>query len=256
MKVKILLFFFFAYPPFIHAQQPNQEHNTTPFDHLALTAGLTTLGFTVEAVTPLVNHFYIKGGLNTFSYTTRQHRIALDDPYGLLNEAFGQNVYYEMRGDARNVHGHLVVDYYPFKKGILYLSSGLYFGSTKLTARGSITNKDGSPAELQSPYEWPALEFNGQKIDITNGQLNAELTLGNPLKPYIGIGVGRAIPRRRLGAKLEVGLLFAGKYTLKQNGVNVETMTTREHNFEDTDALMKIFEYYPMVKVQLNYRLF
>lgn len=255
MKVKILLFFLFVYSPFSIAQQ-QQEQNPPLFSHVALTAGVTTLGITVEAVTPLARHFYLKGGLNYFSYTTHQHRIAIDDPYGLLNEAFGQAVSYEMQGDAKNFHGHLVVDYYPFQKGILYLSGGFYFGNTKLTARGIITNRDGSPAQLQPQYEWPDLEFNGQKIDITNGRLNAELKLGHLVKPYIGIGLGRAIPRRRLGVKMEVGLLFAGNYTLKQNGVNVETMTTKQHNFEDTDAVMDLFKYYPMVKVQLNYRLF
>lgn len=256
MKVNTLLFFFLFSTSLLVAQQKRNEQSSNPFNQVALTAGLTTLGITLEAVTPLNNHFNLKAGLNYFSYNTGQRYISLNDPNGALHQAFGQDVSYRMRGEAKNIHAHLVVDFYPYKKGLLYFSGGFYFGRTKLKASGIITNRDGSPAQLQPPYEWPELEFNGQKIDITNGQLNAELTLGNTVKPYLGIGLGRAIPRRRLGVKLEVGLLLAGKYTLKQNGVDVETVTTRVDNFEDINSTMKVFEYYPMLKVQLNYRLF
>lgn len=245
----LLLVVFFALPT-------TAQDETITFKHFTVATGLTTLGFNLEVATPLSSHFLLKGGFNTYRYTTQSHRFNLDDPYGALQEAFGQRVAYDMNAKMQNIHANLVVDYYPFKGGILYLSGGFYLGKTKLTARGTIVNRDGSPAQLQPPYSWPELEFNGQKLDITNGRLDAELTLGNTIKPYIGLGLGRAVPKRRIGIKVELGLLYAGEYTLKQNGVDLGPIETRADNFEEADTYIRWFKYYPMAKFQLQYRLF
>ena len=237
-------------------QPLSAQEEASPFKHVSVATGITTLGFNLEVATPLSAHFFIKGGFNTYSYSTQTHRFNLDDPYGALQKAFGQHVAYEMKAKMNNVHGSLVLDYYPFKGGILYISGGFYFGKTKLTSNGIIVNRDGTPAQLQPPYDWPELEFNGQKIDITNGRLDATLTLGNTLKPYIGLGLGRAIPKRRFGLKFELGLLYAGEYSLKQNGVEVSSTLNRANNFEEVDTYINWFKYYPMVKFQLQYRLF
>lgn len=246
----------FTSSPFLFAQSTNLEKESHSFKHLTLATGLTTLGFTAEISTPLGQHFALRSGINLFRYSTKTHTINLNDPHGLLHQAFGQDVTYVMRGEAKNMHGHIAIDYYPFKKGVLYISGGFYIGKTQLTASGIIANKDGSSAELQPPYEWPELEFKGQKLDITNGRLDAELTLGHTVKPYIGIGLGRAIPKRRLGIKVELGILFAGSYTIRQNGIQLDQTLTRENNFQKTDSYLNWFKYYPMAKFQLRYRIF
>jgi len=237
-------------------QQTTAQDEATTFKHVTFATGLTTLGFNLELATPLSSHFLLKGGFNTYSYNTQSHRFNLNDPYGVLNEAFGQRVAYNMKAKLNNVHGNLVVDYYPFKGGLFYISGGFYFGKTKLSSQGTIVNHDGSPAQLQPPYFWPELEFNGQKLDITNGRLDAELTLGNTIKPYVGLGLGRAIPKRRFGIKVELGLLYAGDYTLTQNGSPLKRIETKAHNFEEADTYIHWFKYYPMAKFQLQYRLF
>jgi len=255
-RLSFLLQFYLLVGSCVLLAQPTLQHDTEAFKQLTVATGLTTLGFNLELATPLSAHFVLKGGFNTYSYSTQSHRFNLDDPYGALRQAFGQNVAYEMKAKMNNAHGNLVVDYYPFKGGILYLSGGFYFGKTKLTANGIIVNRDGSPAQLQPPYDWPELEFNGQKLDITNGKLDADLTLGNTIKPYIGVGLGRAVPKRRLGVKFELGLLYAGDYELKQNGVELSSTLTRANNFGEVDTYIHWFKYYPMVKLQLQYRIF
>ncbi|WP_353101945.1 hypothetical protein [Myroides odoratus] len=260
MKIKRLSFLLQSSlllgPCILLAQHSTPSQDAEAFKQLTVATGLTTLGFNLEIATPLSPHFLLKGGFNTYSYSTQSHRFNLDDPYGALRQAFGQNVAYDMKAKMNNVHGNLVVDYYPFKGGILYLSGGFYFGKTKLSANGIIVNRDGSPAQLQPPYDWPELDFNGQKLDITNGRLDAELTLGNTIKPYIGIGLGRAVPKRRFGVKFELGLLYAGDYELKQNGVEISPTLARGNNFGEVDAYINWFKYYPMAKLQLQYRIF
>lgn len=258
MKIKrlslqdyLLLFLVVCFTQHIIAQE-----ETPAFKSLTVATGLTTLGFNFEVATPISTHFLLKAGFNTYKYNTQAHRFNLDDPYGALQEAFGQRVAYDMKAKLHNVHANLVVDYYPFIGGVLYVSGGIYLGKTKLSTHGTIVNRDGSPAQLQPPYFWPELDFNGQKLDITNGRLDTELTLGNTVKPYIGLGLGRAVPKRRLGIKVEVGLLYAGEYSLTQNGKNLGPVEKRANNLEEADTYIRWFKYYPMAKFQLQYRLF
>ncbi|MGG5505618.1 MULTISPECIES: hypothetical protein [unclassified Myroides] len=253
----LILFLSFVCPFFSCAQSTTATADDPIFlNHLSIATGLSSLGFSVELATPISNKFFIRTGINTFNYSTRTHAVQLNDPYGALHHAFGQDVAYNMRGRAKNTHVHLLLDFYPLKKGLLYLSTGLYFGRTILSAHGIIANSDGSPAQLQGGAEWPNLVFNDQKLDITNGRLDGELILGNFVKPYIGIGLGRAIPKKRFGVKLEMGLLLAGDYVIKQNGHRLDQTLKKEHNFEAADSYLNWFRFYPMAKAQLSYRLF
>lgn len=238
------------------AQNRRTSPDHEPFQHLTVAAGLSTLGSNLEVATPLSPHFSLKAGISTYKYHTRKRQFNLSDPHGALHLAFGQNVAYSTRAEITNVHGNIVVDYYPFPDGLLYISGGFYFGKTKLLARGTIVNRNGSPAQLQPPFIWPELIFNGKKLDIINGRLDADLTLGNTIKPYLGVGLGRAIPQKRFGVKLEIGVMYAGDYTITQKNSRGGTALLRENNFEKVNAEINWFKYYPMAKFQVQYRLF
>ncbi|MBB1140233.1 hypothetical protein [Myroides sp. WP-1] len=259
MKSKILiltLFLSLLYPFLSAAQSTNTADESYFFNHLSISAGLSTLGFTAELTTPISHKLFLRAGINTFHYNTKTHAVQLNDPYGLLHHTFGQDVSYLMRGQAKNTHGHVVLDFYPLQKGLLYFSTGLYFGRTILSAHGIIANSDGTPAQSRWPSDWPTLAFNNQKLDIINGRLDGELILGNFVKPYFGFGLGRAIPKKRLGVKIEMGLLFSGDYVIKQNGHRLDQTLKKEHNFEAADSYLNWFRFYPIAKAQLTYRLF
>jgi len=238
------------------AQNKGTSPDYAPFQHMTVATGLSTLGGNLEITTPLSSHFSLNAGISIYKYTTRRRQFNLSDPYGVLHKTFGQNVAYSTRAEITNFHGNLVVDYYPVKDGLFYISGGVYFGKTKLLARGTIVNRDGSPAQLQPPFTWPELIFNGQKLDVINGRLDADLTLGNTIKPYLGVGLGRTIPQKRFGVKLELGVMYAGDYTITQENSKGGNVLLRENNFEKVNSEIDWFKYYPMAKLQVLYRLF
>lgn len=226
------------------------------FSHLNVSVGVSTLGINIEAATPLTQNLKLRGGLNFFNFNSSQYDIDIDDENGSLYEAFGIEPTYEMKAKLNTFHAHALVDYYPFKKGIFHLTAGFYIGNTKIKSNGFLTNGEGTPVTILPGYDWPTLEFDGYELDITNGELNAELTLGNVIKPYFGIGLGRAVSKRKFGVKFELGVLYQGDYTLKQNNKKVGTTSDLTASIEDADKYTKWLSWWPMVNLQLNYRIF
>ncbi|MCC9042389.1 hypothetical protein LNQ81_06735 [Myroides sp. M-43] len=237
------------------------RYSTSHYDgvflsHLNVAAGVSTLGFTIEAATPLSERLKLRAGIDVFNFNTKQYDFDIDDTEGTLHEAFGFTPTYESKGSLNAVHGHALVDFYPFKGGILHLTAGAYIGSNKLKAKGILTDGNGTLVELKPGYEWPTIDFDGKELDINHGRLDAELTLGQTIKPYIGIGLGRAVSKKRLGVKFEIGVMYQGDYTLKQNGKTVATTTDINASIEDADKVTKWLKWWPMVNLQLNYRIF
>lgn len=82
-----------------------------------------------------------------------------------------------------------------------------------------------------------------------NGNISAEIKTAS-FKPYLGIGVGRAVPKKRIGFMFEAGVMFWGSPKLYCNG---DELTSEDLGSDDgglMEALSKI-TVYPV----LNFRL-
>lgn len=251
----------FANTTYTLEDQDKGRYSTSHYDggfmsHLNVSAGVSTLGFTFEAATPITESLKLRAGFDVFNFNTKQYDFDIDDNEGSLHDAFGFTPTYEAKGSLNAFHGHALVDYYPFKKGILHFTAGVYLGSNKIKAKGILTDGDGNPAELRPGYEWPTIDFDGKQLNIDNGRIDAELELGQTIKPYFGIGLGRAVSKRRLGVKFELGVLYQGDYTLRQNGQKVVSTSDVEASIQDADQVTKWLKWWPMVNLQINYRIF
>lgn len=266
-KIKLLTFALFCSSSLLAntvnllEDQDKGRYSTSHYDggflsHLNVSAGVSTLGFTMEAATPISESLKLRAGFDFLNLNTSQYDFDIDDSEGTLHDAFGFTPTYETKGSLNMLHGHALVDYYPFRKGILHLTAGVYLGNSKIKAKGLLTDGDGNIVELKPGHEWPIIDFDGNQLDINNGRLDAELVLGQTIKPYFGIGLGRAVSKRRLGVKFEIGILYQGDYTLKQNGKKVISTSDINASIEDTDKVTKWLKWWPMVNLQINYRIF
>ncbi len=236
-------------------KQRDAHYTEKAFSHLNIAVGFSTLGTTIEVATPLASHLKLRAGVNFVDVTTEDSSIDINDPTGVLRKVFGEEVSYATNINAKTFHTNILVDFYPFKKGIFHVTGGLYIGESKLSAKGRVVNRTGADAQLQPGYDWPELEFDGHIITMNEGRINMELTLGNKIKPYLGIGLGRVVSKRRLGVRFEAGVLFSGEYKITQNGKSLPVSNSDVNNFSDIDKYKNLMKYYPMVKLQLNYRI-
>jgi hypothetical protein len=85
-----------------------------------------------------------------------------------------------------------------------------------------------------------------------DGSLAAALQV-NGVRPYVGLGWGRAIPERRLGFRFEVGALMLGKSQIVSdnlvNSSNSQDMTKINEFLSDVAVL-------PQISFSLTYRMF
>ena len=106
--------------------------------------------------------------------------------------------------------------------------------------------------------EKPELHY--EDIVITpddDGSFDGKLHMGNTLKPYFGIGLGRTIPQNRVGFKFELGIVFQGKYALSSHNLNEAGHNWLNKMTEELDLPVseKALNWWPMLNFSLTYRI-
>lgn len=224
--------------------------------HLSVGLRASTMGIGVQAATPINDYLKLRAGIDFVSFKSSTFDISLDDPDGMFQEAFGYTPDYKMKGELNFTNGNILVDLHP-TKGIFHLTAGVFIGTNKLKAKGFLADEYGNPAQLKDGVtEWPSLDFDGHRLTLDDANLDATLQLGKTIKPYFGLGVGRAIANKRLAFKFELGMIYQGKYSLKQNGKKVEIANNASESFEDIDDYTKWLKWWPMLNFQLSYKIF
>jgi hypothetical protein len=105
-------------------------------------------------------------------------------------------------------------------------------------------------------------------VSDNQGNISADLKV-NSFKPYIGIGVGRAIPTNRLNVSFDFGVQFWGRpsvwaYISDNDGKSYrkadrDMITNDEDYCNDIKDVLKTAEkviVYPVLTVRLNGRIF
>lgn len=251
LSVLILLLFFTKL-----TAQTKEYYEGGPFSHLNVSLRASTMGVGLEAATPLNSYFKLRAGINYVGFKTKSYDISLEDNNGNLEDALGYIPDYNMKPELNFTNGHILIDFHPVKKGIFHITAGAFIGKNRLKAKGFLADEDGNQATLLPGKSWPQLEFDGNLLDINDGRLNAEIQMGQIVKPYAGLGLGRAISKSKVSFKFELGVIYQGDYSIKQNGRKVQTSQFKGENFEDVDEYTKWLKWWPMMNFQLTYRIF
>ena len=88
-----------------------------------------------------------------------------------------------------------------------------------------------------------------------NGNVRATLKSNN-FKPYVGLGFGRAVPKKRIGFKFDLGAMFWGSpEVIDHNGVS---LTKQNWDGKDGGAFKTIskIKVYPVLNFRLCGRIF
>ena len=237
--------------------QIDEVKKTNSFlSHLSVGVRTSTMGVGLELATPVNDYLKLRTGINFIGYKSSTFDIGLDDSNGLFDEAFGYTPDYKMNGELNFTNGHLLMDFHP-TKGIFHVTAGVFIGTNKLKANGFLANPNtGDKTVLQPGAVWPSVDFDGYQLELDNADLNAELQLGRVIKPYFGLGLGRAIANKRVAFKFELGMIYQGDYSIKQNGKKIDIANTTSESFSDIDTYTRILRWWPMLNFQLSYKIF
>ena len=88
-----------------------------------------------------------------------------------------------------------------------------------------------------------------------DGRLDAEISAWR-VNPYIGIGIGHAIPERRFGCQFDVGVMFHGKPAI--TSANASVMPVHGDGLESNGLVEALgnMTVYPVVSLKLIGRIF
>lgn len=140
----------------------------------------------------------------------------------------------EVQGKLDNTLGHILIDIHPFKTSF-HLTVGAYFGKDEII---DVYNKESGFLKPINAYNEAIINANSPSADpgvkqvvnqnnlkMIGGELGDYFVTPNPaengdvrayakvksFRPYVGLGFGRAVPKKRIGCQFDLGVQFWGK---------------------------------------------
>ena len=216
------------------------------------------LGYVVEVSTAIRKQLTLRAGLNlTKGISVGQYNIELDYDED-LEDSFGYIPNFRAKPTPNFSHGNVLLDYHP--GGVFHITAGLFVGATKVEANGYLADEYNKKAVLLPGKNWPSVEIDDNtRMDFKDGKAELGIRIGRAVKPYFGLGFGRAVPKKRMSFKFEMGMLYQGnKYVAKQNNKVYDLSTSTQAEFRDMDKMLNypIFGFWPQMNFQLSYRIF
>lgn len=212
----------------------NKNITNKPCQLWGVGINIGTDGGGLNVIANLNPHFIARAGLDYLGYTYKPDDMELDVDYD------DQDLSAKVSSLKINFsNAKLLVDYYPFRNGIFSLTGGLYMGQNKITLEGHADRK-----------------FNLDDIVIqpdANGYFDASLILGNSVKPYFGIGLGRTLAKKRIGFRFELGAIYQGHYKIKSDYMTSESVSEANNAIED-ELPKSALDFWPVLNFSLSYR--
>ncbi|RYU93736.1 hypothetical protein [Emticicia agri] len=143
-----------------------------------------------------------------------------------------------------DIHQHIVtgmISWYPFKKRLIYFKSGIGYG---IRQRYFV--------RVTSPT---GLLLGGVEISSEDfGQVDLAVQWSR-LMPYVGVGIGRPSPKKKLGVSFNVGCFYMGSPKLLAQFEGFLESTTLDSQIAVIQKNMKNYSYFPVLSVSLRYRI-
>ena len=234
----------FLLPQPVQAQNEVDEFGI--FDHMSVGLNLGTTGVGIDLAAPVTDYLQVRAGYNYFPI----FKYKEDVDY----RAKGKPTRGYTEAEAKHYlsTAHLLFDVYPFRNLSFHTTVGFYYGTDEVAKiENLIPVKDFDEGEGIAIGDY-IVEFD------KNGYGHGSIKV-NKFRPYLGIGFGRAVPRKRFGVSGDLGVQFWGKPKVyeKQTGMDLEV--TRDDLGSGSDKyydFISKFPMWPVLSLRFTYRLF
>ena len=216
---------------------------------IGLNAGL--YGYGIQGATSLSPNFQARAG---FDYMTFSYNDALSFSTPELDTPD-----IKLKGELSEAkltfpNFKAMVDYYPVKNGIFSITAGFYIGNNRITFDGQILDYGQYSSHPKFGFEDIIIQ-----PDI-DGNFDFKLKMGSTIKPYFGLGLGKTIPKSRVGFRFELGVVYQGGFKVESNNVVSADGLDRINEglfdkFDDLPVSKEILKLWPMMNFTLSYRI-
>ena len=265
--------------------------NMEAFRHLSVGVEAGLHGFGVELAIPIQKHFVFKAGYNwvpsgdlmttDLNLSTSDLKVAQEE-YETAHPTYTFTNRFEEESKINSglqlglTNFKAMINWYPVASGRFYFAGGVYYTPDAqkddpfIGLNGHTTENDQEALKELNRVEheenpsaaerkmYMKIGSESYAVDA-DGNMAVEFRM-DPLKYYVGMGVGRCIPNRFMGLQLEVGTMIYRNSVLMCQNREVGSITDAADSFGN-DA-KEILEYvdkypiYPQVTLRLSFRLF
>ncbi len=202
--LSILLIMFMAAMPMTSSAQGF-------FSHMSGGLSLGTDGIGLDVGVPITSWLQVRAGYDFMSVNSLDVDFDLETSKGDSPTSVGMT---KVETDCKlsMSNAKLFLDFYPSKKSSFHITAGVMAGKSKVI---EIKNKD--EGSLLPIAQYNSLTSKDNYIGIPLGKYmltpdskgNIYSTIEtNGVKPYLGIGFGRAVPKKWVGFNVDIGCAF------------------------------------------------
>lgn len=247
-----------------------KEYKRGFLNHVGINVGAGTEGISVGLAAPVTGFFELEAGVNVMPSFKLSGDLDVDVNTSSLpqvpNVQFPKEATIHAEGSFDRTTFNVKANLYPFGGGTkFFIAAGLSIGGEKIAeVSGSCDElRDFSNKYLKNN---PDLEKQfRQALSANLGGYNLELDENynvqgdircKKVRPYLGLGFGRLVPKNRLGMRLELGCQFMDKLKVYQNDTEIDINKVLEDAGEDDlSKFVKDLKIYPVVKFSFTGRI-
>jgi len=271
------------------------QDNMEAFRHLSIGAEAGLGGFGVELALPIQKHFVLKAGYNwmpsgdlfstNISLDSKELKEAQDrvedykhtlggDPSFAFANKFADEAVINAGMHVGLTNLKAMINWYPFAYGRFYLAGGFFYtpeskqDDSFIKLSGKTTENDWAALrelnenDPQGSNNELALKIGDNKYPVIEkdgcGYMQADFKI-DPLKYYLGLGLGRCVPNGRLGLQFEVGAMIYHNSTLYCQEQEVDIKSVGNSFGSDAEEILEYvdkYPVYPQLTLRLSFRLF
>lgn len=222
------------------------------FNRLSVGVSASTMGIGIDAATTLNRHFMLRAGLDIMPGITFDTDVDVDLDVAGSVSSYSSEV--NVEGALKRTQASLLLNVYPFKSSSFFIAGGAYFGGSNLL------KIKGHSQELQDLYDQygsqAGIIIGDYKLPIDeNGNVAGGIKVSS-FRPYLGVGIGRAVPHKRLGFMFELGVQFHGTPKVFSDTGDLDNLLNNTDADDDFSEILDKLKVYPVLKFRLCGRIF
>ena len=245
-----------------------KEYKRGFLNHVGINVGAGTEGINVGLAAPVTGFFELEAGVNVMPSFKLSGDLDVDVNTSSLPQVptvtYPTSATIHAEGSFDRTTFNVKANLYPFGGGTkFFIAAGLSIGGEK------IAEVSGSCDELRDfSQKLPTQELKDQFRQAVSANLagynlqfdenyNVQGDIRcKKVRPYLGLGFGRLVPKNRLGMRLELGCQFMDKLKVYQNDTEIDINKALEDaGDDDLSKFVKDLKIYPVVKFSFTGRI-
>lgn len=241
------------------ASAQSDDYERGIFNRVGLNASVGTEGIGVGIAAPITDYLELGFGVNFLPTIKVKGDVNVDFklPAEYSNLNINPNDKVKITGDFKRTTMDVKLSVYPFgDHSSFFIAGGFSFGGEKIAEISGHSNLVESTLKTHpelKQYFSAALDKYDIKFD-DNGDVKGDIRV-KKFRPYVGLGFGRMVPKKRVGCRFEIGCQFMGKMKVYQNNAELKINDLNDAD-DDLSKVIDKLKFYPVMKLAITGRIF